>query len=95
MLSKILLLSLTLTITAQQKEVLPTQSHLKWADLEIGVLIHYDINVFAKGGYVNVDYARKETLPDLSVFNPSKLNTDQWIQAAKNAGAKYAVLIAG
>lgn len=94
MLSQILLLSLTLALTAQEKEVLPTESHLKWADLEIGVLIHYDINVFAKGGYVNVDYARKETLPDLSVFNPSKLNTDQWIQAAKNAGAKYAVLVA-
>ena len=37
---------------------------------------------------------KKETLPPLSVFHPSKLNTDQWIAAAKSAGAKYAVLVA-
>src|SRR6185437_14020617 len=30
----------------------------------------------------------------LSIFHPSGLNTDQWIAAAKSAGAKYAVLVA-
>ncbi|HIB8181637.1 TPA: alpha-L-fucosidase, partial [Elizabethkingia anophelis] len=32
-------------------------------------------------------------MPPLSVFNPSSLNTDQWLSAAKSAGAQYAVLV--
>jgi len=79
---------------AQTSNVLPSKSQLKWANSEIGVLIHYDINIFAKGGADAVDLAKKETLPPLSAFNPSKLNTDQWIETAKKAGAKYAVLVA-
>lgn len=34
------------------------------------------------------------THPPAPVFNPSQLDTDQWIRAAKAAGAKYAVLVA-
>jgi alpha-L-fucosidase len=32
--------------------------------------------------------------PDLMIFNPTELNTDQWLAAAKSAGATYAVLVA-
>ncbi len=70
---------------------LPTQNQIRWADAEIGVIIHLDINIFAPGTF---DYARRETLPPLRVFHPSKLNTDQWIASARNAGAAYAVLVA-
>ncbi len=75
---------------AQPTKVLPTKSQLEWADSEIGVLIHYDINVFASETF---DYSRKETLPSVSVFNPATLNTDQWVESAKKAGARYAVLV--
>ncbi|GIN72498.1 hypothetical protein J14TS2_29730 [Bacillus sp. J14TS2] len=69
----------------------PTKEQLQWADAEMGVLIHYDIQVFepsyqwrGKWGYQ----------PDSTIFNPSHLNTDQWIRTAKEAGAKYAILVA-
>jgi len=71
--------------------VLPTPSQLRWADAEIGVIIHLDINIYAPDTY---RFGRRETLPPLQVFNPTRLNTDQWIRSAKAAGAKYAVLVA-
>ena len=86
-----ILAAFSAAIFAQTSNVLPTPSQTEWANLEIGVLIHYDINVFAPETF---DYFNKETLPPLSVFNSTKLNMDQWIESAKKAGAKYAVLVA-
>ena len=74
-----------------QQTVLPTPSHVAWAEAEIGVIIHCDINIFAPDTYKESD---PTTLPDLKVFNPAKLNTDQWIESAVSLGAKYAVLTA-
>lgn len=71
--------------------VLPTPQQKDWANAEIGVIIHLDMSTFAPETYHD---GQKETLPPLSVFHPSKLNTDQWIAAAKSAGAKYAILVA-
>ena len=82
----------TISVQAQvENKVLPSPQQLSWADAEIGVIIHLDINIFTPDTY---HYRQKGTLPPLSVFNPSKLNTDQWIAAAKSAGASYAVLVA-
>jgi alpha-L-fucosidase len=75
----------------ETRPVLPSEAQVRWADAEIGVIIHLDINVFAPETF---DYARRETLPPLTLFNPSKLNTDQWLASARNAGATYAVLVA-
>lgn len=75
----------------QVQEVLPTKEQIAWHEAEIGVIIHLDINIYAPETF---DYAKKETLPDVNLFNPQKLNTDQWVETAKNAGAKYAVLTA-
>jgi alpha-L-fucosidase len=72
-----------------QSQVLPSVDQVKWADAEIGVIIHLDINIYAPETF---DYKDKTTLPDVNVFTPSKLNTDQWIRTAKAAGATYAVL---
>ena len=71
--------------------VLPTEEQVAWANAEIGVIIHLDINIYAPETF---QYNDKNTLPPLSVFNPSHLDTDQWIKAAKSAGANYAVLVA-
>jgi alpha-L-fucosidase len=73
----------------QHHQVLPTPEQLAWADAEIGVIIHLDINIYAPDTF---DYRKTETLPTLDVFNPARLNTDQWMKTAKAAGAKYAVL---
>jgi len=68
--------------------VKPTPEQIEWADCEIGALIHYDIQVFHPSGY---DF---NNVPEPTVFNPSELDTDQWIDTAKAAGAKYALLVA-
>ena len=71
--------------------VLPTPEQLDWAQGEIGVIIHLDVQVFEPG------YSFREHwgyTPDPSVFNPVELDTDQWIATAKSAGATYAVLVA-
>lgn len=81
-----------LTASAQTtKNVLPTPQQVAWSNAEIGVIIHLDINLYAPETYHSGD---STTLPPLSAFRPDKLNTDQWIKAAKAAGAKYAVFVA-
>lgn len=73
------------------QEVLPTAEQIAWHEAEVGVIIHLDINIYAPETF---DYKKRETLPDVNLFNPQNLNTDQWIETAKNAGAKYAILTA-
>lgn len=70
--------------------VVPNERQLEWADAEIGVLIHFDMPTFHK------DYSWRNwgTHPDASTFNPTELNTDQWLETAQKLGAKYAVLVA-
>lgn len=65
----------------------PSPAQLAWQDLEIGVIIHFSTNTF-----LNREWGDGTAPP--SVFNPSHVDTDQWMQAAKAGGAKYAVLVA-
>jgi alpha-L-fucosidase len=74
----------------QPNAVLPSASHLQWADAEIGAMFHFDVVNYVP----DYNWRKWGTHPPASVFNPSKLNTDQWILAARAAGAKYAVLVA-
>ncbi|RIJ46367.1 hypothetical protein D1614_19400 [Maribellus luteus] len=79
-------------ITASDKKiVVPSARQVEWANQEIGVLIHFDMPVFKPEYEWRRDMGKH---PDASVFNPSALDTDQWLKAAKSAGAKYAVLVA-
>uniref|UniRef100_UPI0032167BC1 alpha-L-fucosidase n=1 Tax=uncultured Draconibacterium sp. TaxID=1573823 RepID=UPI0032167BC1 len=69
---------------------IPTQEQVEWADCEIGAIIHFDINVYEpeyewRGQW---DYN-----PDPKIFNPKKLDTDQWVKAVKDMGGEYAVLV--
>ncbi len=68
----------------------PTGIQQKWAEAEIGVLIHFDMPVFVP----EYNWRNWGTHPDPSVFNPTELNTDQWLETAQKLGAKYAVLVA-
>lgn len=71
--------------------VLPTKQQIEWMRWGVGVIIHFDLQVFEP------DYAFREKwgyTPDPSLFNPAELDTDQWIATAKAAGAKYVVLVA-
>lgn len=76
--------------SSDSKEVLPSTAHVNWAEKEIGALFHFDVVNYVP----DYDWRKWGTHPSAAVFNPSRLDTDQWLQAAKAAGAKYAVLVA-
>lgn len=78
------------TKKSEVKVVVPNEIQRQWADAEIGVLIHFDMPVY-KPDY---NWGKWGAHPSPSVFNPTKLNTDQWLETASKLGAKYAVLVA-
>jgi alpha-L-fucosidase len=70
---------------------LPQQKQVNWQAAELGMIFHYDISIFGnrlsnnntyKGGY------------DPAIWNPSSLDTDQWLRIAKATGCRYAVFTA-
>ena len=87
-----LLLCVTACTTKDEQTdaVLPSEPHVQWADAEIGAMFHFDVVNYVP----DYNWRKWGTHPPASVFNPSKLDTDQWIRVAKAAGAKYAVLVA-
>jgi alpha-L-fucosidase len=72
---------------------IPAPHQLKWRESELGVLFHYDLHVFDNKKY-NQTANRINPVEDYNMFNPTELDTDQWVRAAKDAGAKFAVLTA-
>ena len=79
----ILLIASFLPAMGQQTEIpRPAPHQLKWHESEMGVVFHYDLHVFdgIKYGQGN---NRVQPIEDYNIFNPTQLNTDQWVQAAK------------
>ena len=71
----------------------PSPRQLKWHEAEMGAVFHYDLHVF-DGKVYGQGTNRIGPVEDYNIFNPVHLDTDQWIRAAKAAGAKFAVLTA-
>lgn len=69
----------------------PTKAQVEWADCEIGGLIHFDINVYEPSYQWRGQW---DYNPDPKIFNPKKLDTDQWVKSIKDMGGEYAVLVA-
>lgn len=69
----------------------PSAGHLAWADCEVGAIIHLDVQVFEPAYECSRQWGYT---PKPNVFQPHELDTDQWVAAARSAGAKYAVLVA-
>lgn len=67
-------------------DVKPSPAQVQWQDLEIGVIFHFGTNTF-----LNREWG--DGTADPSVFRPAHVDTDQWMAAAKAAGAGYAVLV--
>ena len=67
----------------------PTPAQLAWQDFELGILFSYDLPVFAPEGWKET----RSTL-DPNIYQPRKLDTDQWLEAAKAMGCRYAVFTA-
>lgn len=86
----ILLVALIGLLGACKEEFIPakpTQEQLAFQDMELGVFVHFSIDAFAERG----------TIPGqtpASAFNPTELDVNQWVLAAKQMGAKFMVLTA-
>ncbi|MGM0377826.1 MAG: alpha-L-fucosidase [Bacteroidota bacterium] len=78
---------------AQTDVPIPTQAQLTWQNAELVAVFHYDLHVF-DGKKYNQHKNRITPIADYNIFNPEKLNTDQWIKAIKDAGFKIAILTA-
>ena len=83
------LLFKALVLNAQP--VLPSKVQQQWTDAEIGAMFHFDLQVFEPTYEWRKNWNYN---PDLSIFNPKELDTDQWLRAAKAAGVTYAVIVA-
>jgi alpha-L-fucosidase len=82
-LSIVLLALLSIKATAQQKPLQQLQQ--QFVDLRFGMFIHFNIPT-----YMNQDWADPEAKPE--IFNPTKLDCDQWAKAAKSANMSYGCL---
>jgi alpha-L-fucosidase len=68
---------------AQQQPL--SQLQQQFVDLRFGMFIHFNIPT-----YMNQDWADPEASP--AIFNPTKLDCDQWAKAAKSANMTYGCL---
>ena len=73
--------------TVNFADVKPSPQQVEWQDLEFGVIVHFGTNTF-----LNREWG--DGTADPKVFNPSQANPEQWLLAAKAAGARYVVLVA-
>ncbi|MCR9245078.1 MAG: alpha-L-fucosidase [bacterium] len=79
--------------TSEPAGPVPTATQLAWQEAEFGVVFHYDLHTCADGRYVQ---SKNRVTPWQSTdhFQPAQLDTDQWVRAAKAAGARFAILTA-
>lgn len=73
--------------TAPPATLAPTPEQLDWQRDGLGVFFHVGVNTFAGKEWSD------GTLP-ASIFDPSDLDTDEWVRTAKELGARYVVLTA-
>lgn len=59
----------------------------RWESLGCGMFIHFGLNTF-----VGKEIPRTD--PPMDVYTPDRLDVDQWVSVARDAGMKYAVLTA-
>jgi len=64
----------------------PNANQEKWMAYKFGIFFHYGINTY-------YDKEWSDGTLDPSQINPTELDTDQWCSVAKDAGAKYVVLV--
>ena len=78
---------------AQKEMPRPAPHQIKWHQAEMGAVFHYDLHVF-DGIRYGQGNNRINPIEDYNIFNPTDLDTDQWVKGAKAAGCKFAILTA-
>jgi len=68
-------------------KVRPAERQIAWQDLGFTAFLHFGINTFT-----NREWGTGGESP--SLFNPSRLDTDQWCAALKSAGIRACILTA-
>ncbi|MCL1794799.1 MAG: alpha-L-fucosidase [Oscillospiraceae bacterium] len=64
---------------------LPSKQQYEWQTTEFYAFVHFGVNTFT-------DREWGEGTEDPAIFNPTKLNADQWVNAAKSAGMRGLIL---
>ncbi|HIA47653.1 MAG TPA: FAD-dependent oxidoreductase, partial [Candidatus Hydrogenedentes bacterium] len=73
----------------ESADILPNGNQLRYQESQLGCFVHYGPAAYLNSG--GGDYL---SVPAKDLFNPQKLNTEQWMRAAKAIGAKHIVLTA-
>ncbi|MEK0314929.1 alpha-L-fucosidase [Cohnella sp. 56] len=72
-----------------ETRIKPTDKQLAYQDWEFGLFVHFGLRTFYEG---YEDFDRRPMTPE--AFQPARLDCEQWIRTAKQAGMQYAVLTA-
>mmetsp|Transcript_31928 Transcript_31928/g.71728 ORF Transcript_31928/g.71728 Transcript_31928/m.71728 type:complete len:491 (+) Transcript_31928:71-1543(+) len=80
----------------------PSPAQLRYQSTDFVALIHFNMATFAKNGDPGCNWANWNTLEpyamgktrDPATFNPTRLNTSQWMESITALGANIAVLTA-
>lgn len=67
--------------------VRPSSRQVEWQEMEMTCFIHFGINTF-----YDVEWGNREQ--EVSMFNPTELDTRQWARTVKEAGAKMMIVLA-
>ncbi|MGL5959254.1 MAG: alpha-L-fucosidase [Bacteroidales bacterium] len=67
--------------------LVPSPQQLAWQKLETTVFFHFGINTYTEQEW-------GDGTEDPALFNPTELNTDQWVETIKKAGFKLAIITA-
>lgn len=74
-------------IIKKAANVVPSNRQYEWQKLEFIGFIHFGINTFT-----DVEWGKGNE--DISIFNPEKLDCNQWVKVLKDAGIKMIILTA-
>lgn len=83
----LLVFLVSLEVTGQIKQPLPSRQQLAWHDMEFYFFMHFGPNTFTDKEWGHGDEPEE-------IFNPSQLDCRQWVKVAKESGAKGIIIIA-